>query len=497
MINTYDLAIIGGGINGAGIARDAAGRGLKVLLCEKNDLASATSSYSSKLIHGGLRYLEYYEFRLVREALQEREKLLTIAPHLISPLEFIMPHQKQMRPAWLIRMGLFLYDHLAKRNTLPSTKTLKLKNHLVGAPLSSTYTKGFSYYDCFVDDARLVIANAKSARELGATILTYTECINLEASSDKLWHLKLHDKQKNKTNTVTARALVNASGPWLNQLCKLAKQEHYATPVKLIKGSHIIVPKLYEGNHAYILQNLDKRVVFVIPFQQNFSLIGTTDIPYSEEPALASISTDEITYLCSVVNIYFKKKISSSDVIHTFSGIRALQQDDAESPSAMTRDYKLDLLNMDKAPFLNIAGGKITTYRRLAEHALDLLAPYFALSPLHWTDKQPVSGGNLPKHSISEYFKQLSERYPWISQDILFRYIKQYGDCCETLLANCKAMADLGHHFGHGLYEIEINYLISQEWAVTVDDILWRRTKLGLKFTEKENAFLRNFLTSH
>lgn len=494
----YDLAIIGGGINGTGIARDAAGRGLKVLLCEQNDLASGTSSHSTKLIHGGLRYLEHYEFRMVREGLRERERLLKIAPHLIRPLEFIMPHDKKMRPAWLIRLGLVLYDHLAKRVTLPAARSINLKHHLAGKPLLPNFKKGFSYFDCLTDDARLVIANAKSARDLGATILTYTECKNLQVNKDKLWQLSLHDKHQNNDFCVTARVVVNASGPWLNHTNTLAKQNQAASSIKLIKGSHIIVPKFYEGNHAYILQNFDKRVIFVIPYQQDFCLIGTTDIPcLSSTPVAASISTEEIEYLCAAINTHFRHKISSKDIIHTYSGIRALQEDESENPSAITRDYKLELLNTATAPFLNIVGGKITTFRCLAEQAVNLIASFFQLSVSSWTDKKSLSGGALPENSISTYFNQLQAQYSWLPADILMRYIKQYGSCCEKILVNCNSIADLGKHYGHGLYEKEINYLISDEWAITAEDILWRRTKLGLKFSKIEKKSLEEFLFTH
>lgn len=493
----YDIAIIGGGINGAGIARDAASRGLKVVLCEQNDLASGTSSYSSKLIHGGLRYLEYHDFRLVREGLQERERLLKIAPHLIYPLEFIMPHQPQMRPAWLIRLGLFLYDHLAKRLTLPSSHSIQFKEHLSGKPLLEKYHQGFSYYDCATDDARLVIANAKSARDLGATILTNTECKDLQPSDNKQWQLHLYDKLNSRDESITARVVVNATGPWLNEFNKHVKLSPSPSSVDLVKGSHIIIAKFYQGNHAYLLQNFDKRAVFVIPYQEDFCLIGTTDIAYSAAPGALNISEEEINYLCRAVNSYFKQPISSKDILHSYSGIRALQHDEVTDPAAITRDYKLELLNQETAPYLNIVGGKLTTYRRLAEQAVNLLAPIFGLSSSNWTDTATLCGGELANHTPASYFKSLNVKYSWLPTQILKRYIQQYGNACEIFIEKCLSLADLGENFGHGLYEKEINYLISAEWAVTTDDILWRRTKLGLKFTATEKNQLETFLFSH
>lgn len=493
----YDIAIIGGGINGTGIARDAAGRGLKVVLCEQNDLASGTSSNSSKLIHGGLRYLEYHEFRLVREGLQERERLLKIAPHLISPLEFIMPHQPQMRSAWLIRLGLFLYDHLAKRSTLPSSHSVELNHHLSGRPLLEKYRKGFSYYDCLTDDARLVIANAKSARDLGATILTNTECKDLQLSDNKQWKLHLYDKLNKQDESITARVLVNATGPWLNEFNKHVTLSPSPSSVSLVKGSHIIVAKFYEGNHAYILQNVDKRMIFIIPYQDDFCLIGTTDFAYAAAPGVLNISEEEINYLCRAVNSYFKQPIARKDILHSYSGIRALQQNDIDNPAAITRDYRLELLNTETAPYLNIVGGKLTTYRRLAEQAVNLITPFFSLSSSSWTDTVALSGGELANLTPSTYFKAISKKFAWLPSQITRRYIQQYGTDTETILEECLSLSDLGKDFGHGLYEKEIHYLISAEWAVSSDDILWRRTKLGLKFTTTEKKQLEAFLFSH
>lgn len=489
----YDIVIIGGGINGCGIARDAAGRGLKVLLCEQNDLASATSSYSSKLIHGGLRYLEHYDFQLVRHALQERERLLSIAPHLIKPLKFIMPHSKDLRPAWLIRLGLFLYDHLATRTTLPASRTINLKDTPLGQPLQDQFFKGFSYYDCFADDARLVIANAKSARDLGAEIRVHSKCTNISPENNQ-WRIKLLMKNGSQ-QTIHTKSVVNAAGPWLNEIIQASEQQAHATHVKLIKGSHIITRKLYEGDHAYILQNHDQRIIFVIPYQEHFSLIGTTDVEYTGNPSEVEISESEIAYLCNAVNHYFEAPISRKDVKHSYSGVRALQLDEeSNKPSAITRDYKLELFNHNQPAFLNIAGGKITTYRKLAEQAVDMLSPLFNSTKPAWTSLKPLSGGDFSELSVSAYTQKLKQSYPWLTSSLSNRLVSQYGCCCETILSGCETISDLGKHFGCEFYEKELLYLIKEEWTNSLEDILWRKTKLGLFFSDKETQNLKTYL---
>lgn len=492
----YDITIIGGGINGAGIAREAAGRDLNVLLCEQNDLASGTSSHSSKLIHGGLRYLEQFEFRLVREALAEREKLLAIAPHLIKALEFIMPYEEKMRPILLIRLGLFLYDHLSKRTRLPKSKKIDLTTHPAGSPLQDVFKTGFSYYDCFTNDARLVIANTKSAQELGATILTHTRCIAITAKSKTHWHLTLKNTLSGETSEISTKVLINATGPWLNDILHMAQLTSIATSPTLVKGSHIILSKLHEGSQAYILQAPNKRVVFVIPYEKDFTLVGTTDVEYQGSPSDARIEDKEIDYLCEVINCHFKHRISKTDILSTYSGVRALQNEEANRTlSHISRDYKIELIQENQPPFLNIVGGKLTTYRKLAEHALSLLTPIFNLKKASWTDNTHLPGGQFHTGNISSYLTYLQEKYTWLSQPILQRYLTLYGSDCETLLTNCETLSDMGQHFGHGLYEREVNYLVTHEWARTADDILWRRTKLGLYFSKKEKDALQFFIS--
>ncbi len=490
----YDVIIIGGGINGCGIAKEAAQRGLKTYLCEKNDLASATSSYSSKLIHGGLRYLENYDFSLVRHALQERENLLKIAPHLIEPLEFIMPHGHTMRSAWLIQLGLFLYDHLARRNTLPGSKKLKLTNTLFGEPLKAEYTKGFSYYDCYTDDARLVIENAKSAKAAGAKIETRTICQKI-SYNNHLWHIETRHAHTNKINKLSSKVIINASGPWLDKIIHKAKNTTDTQSIQLVKGSHIITPKLYEGAHAYILQNSDKRIIFVIPFENHYSLIGTTDIPFNHEPHEAQITEDEINYLLRCINRYFKYNLKTCDIIHSFSGVRALQQNKAqENVSKSSRDYQLQWLTSKNRGFLNIIGGKITTHRKLSVEAVNKIAHYLKIKEPSVSLKTRLSGSDFDGMSKAEYFLQLSQKYSALPQTLLQRLFKLYGSNTEIILSNANSTADLGFYFGHDFYEAELNYLIQFEWAETLEDILWRRTKLGLVFQNNECEVLKNFL---
>ncbi len=493
-----DLLVIGGGINGAGIAADAAGRGLTVALCEKDDLANATSWKSSKLIHGGLRYLEYYDFNLVRKALREREILLRKAPHLIQPLQFIMPYVKQIRPAWLIRLGLFLYDYLSQRQVLPGSKRLNLIKEKAGIPLKKIFSTGFSYYDCYGDDSRLVVMNAMQAKELGAEIFTHTEFISAERKQTD-WEILLHNKIKQQNFYITAKVIVNATGPWVDQV--VVRQENVKTKrhISLIKGSHIVVPQLYSGNHAFILQNADKRIIFVIPFVEKYSLIGTTDVSYSGDLDDVEISQPEIDYLLASVNRYFEQPVTAKDIVWTYAGVRPLQQeDDASIPSAITRDFSLELNDTNNlAPALNIFGGKLTTYRELSEEAVNLLKPFFPTMGPAWTAHRPLPGGNIPNADFNKFLATLSQQYGWLPPDLLTHYAKNYGALINVLLTNTHRLEDLGRHFGAGLYQCEVEYLVKYEWARSADDILWRRTKFGLAFSENEKAELSQFLTNY
>lgn len=480
MINTiYDIFIIGGGINGTGIAAEAAGHGLSVALCEKDDLASHTSSASSKLIHGGLRYLEHYEFKLVRESLSEREILLHKAPHLIHSIRFIMPQQSYSRPAWLIRLGLFLYDHLGRHTSLPTSKSLNLSKQLHN-PLKKHLIKGFVYSDCQVDDARLVVVNALKAQELGAHIWTQTECIKATRESG-LWTIHCSDRLTKKNKIVQAKALINATGPWTESF--LAQQCNLTSPleIKLVKGSHIVLPKLYLNPDAYILQNKDGRVVFVVPYQNDFTMIGTTDVSYKGDPNKVEIDENEINYLCTVYNDYFSETIKPSQIVSHWSGVRPLYDDHHANPSEITRDYKLDIQTInEQCPIISVFGGKITTYRHLAEQAFSLLKPFFPHLKKYDTHSDCLPGGNIPNLDMPFFIKVLQKQYPWLPTELCKRYANTYGTHIFILLSGKKSIQDLGADHGHGLYETEINYLKTNEWAHTTEDILWRRTKLGL-----------------
>jgi glycerol-3-phosphate dehydrogenase len=490
----YDLAIIGGGINGTGIARDAAGRGLKVLLLERDDLAAHTSSWSTKLIHGGLRYLEYYEFRLVSEALAEREVLLAAAPHLISPLQFVLPHEPHLRPAWMIRAGLFLYDRLGGRTRLPRSFAVDLATSKWGAGLKESLRKGFVYSDARVDDARLVVANAIDARDKGADIRPRTEVTRARRDAG-LWRvtLRLND---GSVSEVTARALINAGGPWVKHVQQDLCDVPTSAGVRHIKGSHIVVPRIHPEEHAYILQNSDHRIVFVIPYQGAFSLIGTTDIAV-DSYADPSISADEIAYLCDIANAYLASKLSPADVVWTYSGVRPLYDDGAVDPAAVTRDYvlKLERGASGNAPLLSIFGGKITTYRRLSEQALGELAPYFPDMKPAWTKRASLPGGDLPQGGVAVYHRQLAQRYARLDATYLLAMVQRHGSRCDRILGDAARVADLGTFFGGTLYSREVDYLRTHEWAVSADDILWRRTKCGLNMnTEQRDAVTRYIL---
>ncbi len=476
----FDLLIVGGGINGAGIARDAAGRGLSVLLVEQNDLASATSSASTKLIHGGLRYLEYYEFRLVRESLIEREVLLRNAPHIIRPLTFVLPHEAALRPAWMIRAGLFLYDHLGGRQRLPASRAVDLRREPAGRPLKPSLTRGFSYADCWVDDARLVALNAVGARERGARILTRTRCIAAQRDG-ACWTASLESTLTGERRTAAARCLVNATGPWVASFLEGTLGLSHRQRLRLVKGSHIVVPRLFEGEHAYILQNSDRRIVFAIPYEGDHTLIGTTDLAYEGDPAKVAISAEEIDYLCRVINDHFVKQIAAGDVVWTYAGVRPLHDDESASASAVSRDYILELDDAGgAAPLLSAFGGKITTYRKLAEHALEKLRPHFPGSGPAWTHAAPLPGGDIPGPDFEAFLHSAKRRWPWLPREIAHRYAQAYGTRMARVLDDAKGMNDLGPHLGDDLYAREIDYLRAEEWAVTTEDILWRRSKRGL-----------------
>lgn len=473
-----DLLVIGGGINGCGIARDAVGRGLSVALCEQGDLAGATSSASSKLIHGGLRYLEHYEFRLVREALQERERLMTLAPHIIWPLDFVLPHQGGLRPAWMVRMGLFLYDHLARRRRLPSTRSVRLGSDRVGVPLKPGFDRGFVYADCWVEDSRLVVLNARDAADRGARILPRTRLM-AATREDGLWRCDLMGAD-GEPEIIHARALANAAGPWVGDVLHRALGQNTAKQARLIKGSHIIVPKLHDGDWAYILQNTDRRIVFVIPYEKNYSLVGTTDIPFEGDPSHVTISPEETDYLCAIVNRYFKKQVGPRDVVRSYSGVRPLYDDAAANASAVTRDYVLEMEQpADGGALLSVFGGKITTYRRLAEHALEKLSAALPCGPA-WTATAPLPGGDIPDADFDRFAQDFSAAYPFLPYDMSLRLAHAYGSNAPAVLAGATSLEAMGKDFGGGLHRCEIDYLVVHEWAQTADDILWRRSKLGL-----------------
>jgi len=475
----YDLLVIGGGINGAGIARDAAGRGLNVLLVEKDDLASATSSASSKLIHGGLRYLELYEFRLVREALAEREVLLSLAPHIAWPLTFVLPHDSSLRPSWMIRAGLFLYDHLAPRSKLPGSRGLDLRRDPAGAPLKESFAKGFAYSDAWVDDSRLVVLNALDARERGAAIRT--RCRFVEARPENGgWSATLQPRG-GPMETVSARVLVNAAGPWVDQVLREGLHRKGPKNLKLVKGSHIVVPRLHDGPQAYILQNPDRRIVFMIPYEGRFTLIGTTDLFFDRDPAGVAITPEETLYLCGAANRFLKRPIAPADVVWSYSGVRPLYDDASGNPSAMTRDYVFDIeAGAGRPPALSVFGGKITTYRRLAEHAMEKLKPFLPGLRGPWTASAPLPGGDMEGGDVDRFLAELRRRRPWLSAELARRLARAYGTRVESLLDGAASLGDLGDDLGAGLTGREAAYLVDNEWARTAEDILWRRSKLGL-----------------
>jgi glycerol-3-phosphate dehydrogenase len=494
MPDIYDLAIIGGGINGCGIARDAAGRGHSVFLCERDDLASGTSSRSTKLIHGGLRYLEHFDFRLVRESLLERETLWRIAPHIIHPMRFVLPHQAGLRPAWMLRIGLLIYDNLGGRKELPATRTLDLRSDPAGAPLKpDAFSTAFEYSDCWVDDARLVVVNARDAADRGAIIRTRTRAVSA-TRDDSVWRLTVENVTTGRRETVSARILINAAGPWVEQVLTGALGLNTEHGVRLVEGAHIVVPKLFDHDRAYLLQNPDGRVVFAIPYERDFTLIGTTDRDYHADPASTEITADEIAYLCEVASSVFAKPVRAGDVVWTYSGVRPLIEDTKSDAKSVSRDYLLDLNAPDGvAPLLSIIGGKITTYRKLAEAVLTKLAPHLGSTrglASGWTGTHPLTGGDFAFDAIDAQAAALRRSHPFLTPEHALRLVRAYGTRASALLGEAKSMRDLGRSFGASLTEAEARYLIDNEWALTADDILWRRSKLGLHMTpEQRSAF--------
>ncbi len=489
----YDIFIVGGGINGCGIARDAAGRGFKVGLAEMNDLASATSSGSTKLIHGGLRYLEYYEFRLVHEALGERELLWKMAPHIIHPLRFILPHQKGMRPAWMLRLGLFLYDHIGGRKRLAATNVLDLRDDAAGAPLKTGFSKAFEYSDCMVDDARLVVLNAVDAAAKGAHIFPRTRVIAAKREKEG-WRIELKT-QDGGVETVYARLIVNAAGPWVDEVLGNVFALPDVHNVRLVQGSHIVVPRKYEHDRAYIFQNPDGRIFFAIPFERDFTIIGTTDQDYAGDPADTRITDPEIDYLCEGASLYFKDPVRREDIVWTFSGVRPLFDDGASKAQEATRDYVLKVDgDGSKAPVINLFGGKITTYRRLAEAVMKLIETHLEHRGAPWTSAAPLPGGNFALDGFSSLAARLTQQYPFLNNNEAERLIALYGTLAFDWLGDSRSKDDLGRLFGAGLSEREVHYLVEYEWARSADDIIWRRSKRGLRMTADEIAELEQFM---
>ncbi|MGB7372637.1 glycerol-3-phosphate dehydrogenase [Pontixanthobacter sp.] len=490
---TYDLLIIGGGINGAGIARDAAGRGARVLLCEKDDLASHTSSASTKLVHGGLRYLEHYEFRLVRESLIERERLLGMAPHIIWPLRFVLPHDRGLRPAWLLRLGLFMYDYIGGRKILPPTKTVDLRAAPHRDVLKTRLVKGFEYSDCWVEDSRLVVLNAIDARTRGADIRTRTECTGLRREGD-VWHAELRH-MNGSTERVAARAVVNAAGPWVDAVLGTARPGDAHENLRLVKGSHLVFPKLYDGDHCYIFQNKDDRIVFAIPYEGQFTLVGTTDQAFQGNPNGIDISAEESAYICAAINEYLASDVTPEDAVWSYAGVRPLYDDQSADNSTVTRDYVFALDAPEgAAPILSIFGGKITTYRKLAEHALHKLSKLGVVSETAWTGGAALPGGDITG-SFETFLGGMQQNYAWCPAETMRRWCRAYGSLTPSLIGEADSWAAMGQDFGAGLTEREVRFLIDLEFASNTDDILWRRSKLGLHMTEGQRAALDGWLT--
>ncbi len=485
----YDIAIIGGGINGCGIARDAAGRGWRVHLCDRADLGSGTSSASTKLIHGGLRYLEHYEFRLVREALMEREVLWGIAPHIVWPLRFVLPHHRQLRAAWLLRLGLFLYDHLGGRKRLPPTRTVRLRSDPTGAVLKTGFTLGFEYSDCWVEDSRLVLLNARDAADRGATIAPRTACVSARRQGG-LWQVALRDEVTGERRTITARSLINAAGPWVAEVAGSVISANAPAAVRLVQGSHIVVPKLYDHGTCYIFQNADGRIFFVIPYERDFTLIGTTDQDYTGDPAQVRASAAEIEYLCRSTSDYLRVPVTPDMVVWTYSGVRPLYDDGSSAPQQATRDYVLKLdAPADAAPLLSVFGGKITTYRRLAQSALAQLAPHLPAATgqaAGWTGLAALPGGDFAIDGFDGLLARTAARFPFLPEPTLRRLLRAYGTRIDDIMGAATSMAELGRCYGADLTEAELQYLARAEWARSAEDVVWRRSKLGLRLSSAE-----------
>jgi len=480
----FDVVVIGGGIQGVGVARDAAGRGLSVLLCERGDLAGATSSASSKLIHGGLRYLEHRELRLVRESLAERERLMAAAPHLVQPMRFVLPHAPWLRSAWVIRLGLFLYDRLGGARSLEASRSVRLDRDPLGAGLSPRFRRGFVYADCRTDDARLVVLNALDARRRGAKVRTRTEVVSARREGG-LWRVELRERaprdDDGAPHTVVARTLVNATGPWARSVLDDVVPSRTRSRIRPVQGSHVVVPRVHDGQHALILQNEDRRVVFVIPFEQHYSLIGTTDRPVEGDPGAASISSEETDYLCAVANRFLATPVSADDVVWSFAGVRPLYDDGTDDPSAVTRDDVVEVENEDgRAPLITLYGGKLTTYRRVAERVLDELAPYFERIGAPWTADATLPGGDVPGRDVGALVRAIGREHPHIRIAIVADLVRRHGSEARAVLGDARRVADLGSELAPGLFEREVRHLVAHEWARTADDVLWRRTKAGL-----------------
>lgn len=490
----YDVIIIGGGVNGCGIARDAAGRGLSVLLAEQNDLGQATSSASTKLFHGGLRYLEYYEFRLVRQALIEREVLLTAMPHIAWPLRFVLPHHKGLRPRWLVRFGLFIYDHLGGRKILPKTKSLDLTSDPAGFPLKDTFERGYEYSDCWVEDSRLVALNARDAADRGATILPRTRVVSAERRGD-IWNVTLHDTETGADRVVEAKTLVNAGGPWVEDIIRNRVRMNTSDKIRLVRGSHIVTRKLFEHPKPYIFQQGDGRIVFAIPYETDFTLIGTTDAEHEGDPSTAVCTQEESDYLREAVSEYFEKPVTQEDIVWTYAGVRPLYDDGASSATAATRDYVLKLEGeAGEAPMLNIFGGKITTYRRLSEKAMEHLRVALPDMDPNWTAGVPLPGGDFAVDGVKTLISVLRGGYPFLDMDWALRLVRAYGTDAHRMLGDAQSLDDLGQHFGWSLYEREVRWLMDREWAASADDVLWRRSKIGLRVSKDEAARLDTWM---
>lgn len=493
--DVFDIFVIGGGINGCGIARDAVGRGYSVALAEMNDFASGTSSAATKLIHGGLRYLEHYEFRLVRESLMEREVLWAMAPHIIWPMRFVLPFQKGgIRPAWLIRLGLFLYDHIGGRKLLPATRTLDMRRDPAAKPLKSLFTKAFEYSDGWVDDARMVVLNARDAADRGASIMTRSQVVSARRDAD-VWSIDVKNTQTGETTTYKSRMLVNAAGPWVDRVLSNAFSKNDVHNVRLVQGSHIVVKKKFEDPRAYFFQNPDNRIIFAIPYETDFTLIGTTDQDYKGDPKDIKITDGEIDYLCKAASEYFAEPVKPSDIVWTYSGVRPLFDDGASKAQEATRDYVLKVEGASgEAPLLNVFGGKLTTYRRLGEHALEKIAEAIGAKGAPWTAKSKLPGGDFAATGYEQEVSKLESRYPFLAKRHARRLVRLYGTFAAKLLGDAKQISDLGKHFGADLYEAEVRWLKTQEWAVRAEDVLWRRTKLGLNLTPAEAGDLEDYM---